>query len=298
MKEFISAIRTQPILFKLNSLICLARPSICMLGFAGVYLGYWVGIDAIDILNLKCLIGAIAATLAMAYGNTINDVLDHKIDTIVFPNRPIPAGKVTPQDGLLSGGIIVGLTLLLGAAIGKDVLILIFIGLLLVTVYNLWGKNLQIMGNLLIAVVSLIPGLLGNLIANEGLLPASLMIALMIYVLAREIFRTIHDGPGDLIAGRRSIFLTFGREKTQIIAFILGFVGTIIFLLYPLNGQVRYPFIYGANIILILVLLCFTGFFSQHYLNKESTQPYYDAVLTLLMRSIFCLGCISFIWII
>jgi len=298
MREFVPAKEYYSSFAKLNGLVGLARPIICTLGFAGVYLGYWLSIHTFDISNMKCLSGALVAALAMAYGNTINDVLDHEIDAIVSSFRPIPAGIVTPRDGLLSGGIIAGFTLLLGSTLGKDIFILIIAGLLLVTLYNLWVKTLQLIGNLLIAVISIIPGVIGNLIADQGYLPVSLVAALMIFVLAREIFRTIRDGPGDLIAGRHTIYLSLGKAKTQIIAFILGFVGTTLLMFYPLSNKVRHLGIYSVNVILILVLLVAVGSFILYHQNRESTPSHYDLFLTIFMRSVFCLACISLIWII
>jgi 4-hydroxybenzoate polyprenyltransferase len=298
MREIVPAKKFYPGFSKLSGLVELARPTICVLGFAGVYLGYWLSTHEFDITNLKCLNGAIVAALAMAYGNTINDVLDREIDAIIFPFRPIPAGIVSPRYGLLSGGVIAGTALLLGSSLGKAVFILILSGLLLVTLYNLWAKRLRLIGNVLIAIISVIPGLMGNLIAGEGFLPLSLLAALVIFVLAREIYRTIHDGPGDLVTGRQSIFLSLGKGKTLLIAFSLGLIGTILLMLYPFDNQVRYPAMYVANVLFILGLLVAIGSFIFYCVQREVMPPYYDALLTLLMRSVFCLACLSLIWII
>ena len=298
MWEFVPGREYFPSLLKLHGLIKLARPIICSLGFAGVYLGYWLTTRTFDISNMQCLIGGVVAALAMAYGNTINDVLDHKIDAIVTPFRPIPAGIVTPRDGLFSGGIIAAFTLLLGSTLGKEILLLVLVGLLFVTLYDLWAKAVQWIGNLLIAGISIVPGIIGNLIADQGDLPISLLAAFMLFVLAREIYRTIHDGPGDLVAGRRTIFLSLGKGKTQIIAFLLGLVGTTVLMLFPLHNKVRYVSIYSANVILIFILLLAVGALISYYQARESTPPYYDLFLTILMRSVFCLACISLLWII
>jgi len=281
---------------KLYAFIILTRPNICILGFTGVYFGYWLGIHQVDFLNSTCLIGALIAMLAVAFGNIINDVLDYDNDLIIYPSRPIPSQKITQKEGALFAGIIMCLTMLLSCVFHSAVFILVLLGLSLLIIYDLWVKKLPFFGNLVVAILSLLPIQIGNTIAGKGSLPIPFTVALLMYILAREIFNTIYDGPGDLAAGRYSVFICFGKKTTQIFSLVIGSIGALLLLFYPIFGYVRHILAYQANIILVLILLGIVSFLVFFSPDHKFLKPQYKVLLTYLMRSIFIVSCISFVW--
>jgi 4-hydroxybenzoate polyprenyltransferase len=62
------------------------------------------------------VLGVLLASSSLLYigGVVLNDVVDHELDTIERPNRPLPSGRVTPRAACLFGGI----ALFVGTALG------------------------------------------------------------------------------------------------------------------------------------------------------------------------------------
>jgi 4-hydroxybenzoate polyprenyltransferase len=285
-----------PMPFKLTLLFVLARPPVCFLGFSGVYLGYWLGLHQINILSLKTLIAAVSVALAVAFGNTMNDVLDQEVDMIIFPFRPIPAGYITAREGLIWGLFYALAALLLASLIGRTVFLLILISILLMGIYNLQLKYFHLFGNLLVAVLSILPGFVGNQIAGEDPLPILPLASVAICVLAREIFRSIHDAPGDYISGRKTVFLALGKETTELISLALVFAAILLLVFQSPAAGMQYSVLYWCNTILMFLLPIVIGYLTMLRWRSDSLKPENQRLLTILWRVMLVAICISLIW--
>ena len=89
-----------------------------------------------------------------AAANILNDILDHRIDIINRPNRPIPSGQVK----LLPAFILSFLTFLIGALLCLQLnsdaqLIGIIIAIPVMVSYNTYLKGKYLFGNIAVAFI-------------------------------------------------------------------------------------------------------------------------------------------------
>ena len=157
------------------------------------------------------LLTAIIVMLYTAASNSLNDALDHEIDLINRPDRPIPSNNVSIQGALFLSLIFfsLGSTLCLQLPdMAKTVGIFIAIPIMIAYCTSLKGKYL--VGNLAVALVLGMTFLFvgvshGN--ASPMLVPMSLAFGL---TLLREIVKDVSDIEGDQFSGLRTFPIVFG----------------------------------------------------------------------------------------
>ncbi|MBX3015504.1 MAG: UbiA family prenyltransferase [Caldilineaceae bacterium] len=161
-----------------------------------------------------------------AFGYVSNDLSDQAEDQINKPDRPLPAARVTRDQARLLAAGLVGLALLSSSQLGVGALLVALGVLSLLRWYNNQLKGTSGLGNLLIAVLAgsaLFPGVVAVYGWQQApwreLWPAAL--ALGLFVLAREILKTLEDQRGDQAAGKQTLALSLGVVKTrQLLAFL------------------------------------------------------------------------------
>ena len=72
----------------------ITRPQNCVITFASVLMGGWLGVHA---LPAPLWIAALSAAAVMAGGNALNDLWDLESDRVNHPHRPLPSGRLTPR---------------------------------------------------------------------------------------------------------------------------------------------------------------------------------------------------------
>ena len=161
---------------------------------------------------------ALAAALVTAGGNALNDVTDVAIDRVNKPHRPLPRGLVSVR---LAAGW--GVLLLAGAlasawplpTIGRVIVVGAVAG---VVFYDLWGKRIPLVGNLIVAVISGLVFPFGALAAGTGLYGAIPGVLAFLMHLAREVVKDLQDEPADSTAGRRTLPIAAGVVTTRRLA--------------------------------------------------------------------------------
>jgi len=142
-----------------------------------------------------------------AFGYVSNDLCDQAEDRINKPDRPLPAGTVTSRQALMVAFGLLLLALSLSASLGLLPLLIALIVLILLMLYNWRLKGLAGLGNSLIAGLAAGAPLAGAVAVHgwryapiNNLIPAA--IALGLFILARELVKTIEDQVGDQLAGK------------------------------------------------------------------------------------------------
>jgi len=161
-------------------------------------------------LPLTAWQAAMAMWCVTAYGYVSNDYTDLAEDRINKPDRPLPSGTVTITTArsfaFLLAIAAIGWSLTLGLV--ATIVASVVLGLL--TLYNYRLKGIPGGGNLVIALLAgctlwvgsvAVHGL--NVEAIQPLLPVSLILGL--FVLTREVLKTIEDIEGDQRSGRRTV---------------------------------------------------------------------------------------------
>jgi len=102
--------RAQPrVLFRLMDYWKLTKPRIAVMALFTVAAGYWLGagLSASPRVLVNTLIGA---GLLAAGGSALNQLFERAIDARMWRtrNRPLPAGRVTPQEVAIFGAVLCG----------------------------------------------------------------------------------------------------------------------------------------------------------------------------------------------
>jgi geranylgeranylglycerol-phosphate geranylgeranyltransferase len=151
---------------------------------------------------------------------TINDYVDHEIDAINAPWRPIPSGRLTRGEALRFGVAlgIVGSAFSLFTSMPASI---VAIGSLLLSVlYTVKGKYLGLLGHAMVALSISSTFIFGALTVMDGVTPlvSGIFVVSFLYILGGELTQSISDYEGDKAKGVRSMAIIQGPRAAAITA--------------------------------------------------------------------------------
>lgn len=190
--------------------IKLFRPINCLSASIGVLIGGYLNASAI---SFGLLLAALIAGIITASGNIINDYFDIEIDRINKPYRILPSGKFNPRHALWLGIFLSSLAILLGFYLGWDMGLVAMLMAALAFLYSWKLKKSFLMGNMIVSLMTALTFFYGSLQVGKighAWIPA--LIVLM-FMLAREILKTVEDIPGDRRVGARTIAVLWGQSR-------------------------------------------------------------------------------------
>jgi len=160
--------------------------------------------------------------LVTGAGNAINDYADRELDAINNPKRPIPAGKISPSQALLTGQILFAIGII-SAAFTRRLPCVLLAGLnsALLAYYASTLKRKGLIGNLTISY------LVGSTFLFGGLAVSGFEIVGVLALMAgfstggRELIKDIEDIKGDRESDSESFPIRFGRKKAVLLTVIL-----------------------------------------------------------------------------
>lgn len=171
------------------------------------------------LLHNRLWLAMLAMWCITAFGYVSNDLTDRVEDQVNKPDRPLPTMLVTHRQALALAIALFGAALLVSSQLGWLPLLIALGVLALLLLYNWRLKGTGGLGNGVIAGLAA-SALLPGVVAVQGwqwapllqVLPAALALAL--FILAREIVKTLEDVVGDQIAGKQTIALRIGVPAT------------------------------------------------------------------------------------
>ncbi|WP_129629896.1 UbiA family prenyltransferase [Candidatus Oscillochloris fontis] len=194
-----------------------------------------------------------------------NDYFDLEVDRINAPQRPLPAGILTPFEVMVLGLITALLGLAAASAFGLLAFGLSLIIWLLGFLYNWRLKAAGLWGNLIVALSVGITFVLGGIIVGHPWNTTVWTFALiaLVFDLAEEIAGDAMDAEGDRQRASHSLALLYGRATAlRISAALFGFV--VLLTLFPwgaLGLAYRIP---------ILITDLLIGFFVIRLLRSQT----------------------------
>lgn len=220
-----------------HGLYKLSRPMSTLSGALMVVLGGYVAKTGAwsDIM-----LAAVATLLISAAANAWNDYLDIEIDKVNQPQRPLPAGLISPNQARWFSFTLSILALGIVLFINPLAFAIAFVSVALLYVYSLWLKSTVLVGNITVATISALSPVFGGVAA--GRVGPSLWIAATIWVaiLGREILKTLADYEGDLLNQCHTIATAWGRRPARILFYIvLGL--TLVVMLAPYTTRLYRP---------------------------------------------------------
>ncbi|MBU1941914.1 MAG: UbiA family prenyltransferase [Candidatus Thermoplasmatota archaeon] len=161
--------------------------------------------------------------LGWTAGLYLSDYLDRKLDAIEKPHRPIPSGRILPNEALIIGGLFAILGLVLSFLLNVNNIILVFIVALLVLLYARYTKSRGFLGNLtrgLVTVTAYFYGAVGAGIdiTNIPVQLGVLSLVFFIHDTASNLVGSIRDVEGDRKGGYQTVPVRWGINISVIIA--------------------------------------------------------------------------------
>ncbi len=262
------------------------RPMNCLLASIIVILGFLVTLGFSGFANfiqsplniLKLFLAFFIYFLVVGSGNTINDVIDYKIDKINRPKRPIVRGVLTQKKATIYYIyliIIISLLSIIGASLSSNPSIIPFFVIFFLGVsftYSLKIKPHGLVANFTVGFAASLGFPFGALFLVDFMEIWHLMEIWLFYsvsfllLVSHEIIKDLEDIEGDRIHGVKSVILKYGHRTTLA---LLGFLLTLLIGIF-VYSMIHYNFnlFFIAFICLSLILLG-TGFWAVSNDLKE-----------------------------
>ncbi len=234
------------------AIIELPRPVNCLIAFASVLLGGWLGIHSIP---PPLLFAALSAALITAGGNALNDLCGITEDCVNKPHRPLPSGRLSPGIARLEMGIFLLAGISLAFSLPRPAFAIALIAVTSLIFYNTYLKRVPLIGNLTVSALGGLAFLYGG--AAVKTLSAPWLIAgfAFLFHLGRELLKDLEDSAGDRQLSGGTVPISWGEKIARIL--ITG-IFTILIITTPLPALLGvYSSIYLTLILLLNLLLIF-----------------------------------------
>lgn len=147
-------------------------------------------------------LAGIAALLFTGAGNAMNDYLDREIDRVNHPERPLPSGRLRPQDARFASAALFAFSVVTAALVHAAAFAFLLANLAVMVIYEVRFKARGGPGNLTIAYLVGSLFLFGGVTVFGGtpdqlVRISSLAVLAAVSTLGREIVKDIQDVPGD-----------------------------------------------------------------------------------------------------
>ncbi len=236
----------------------LVRPAACLGATAVSVLGSHL--SGVPGVNRDRFTAALAVLFTVAACNTVNDIMDLAADRANRPDRPLPSGRISVHQAWTVAGLSSFAGLASAAAIGPRAVFVAAGFLLAGIIYSVFLKRLALIGHVWAAAVFGATALWGGW--TSGATPPAVWLAALLvtlFLLPRELLKSVGDVPGDTLAGTETAAVRWGRPATlRAMAVSEGvFAGTtVVPLLVGIGGAVYLAGIWaGAVLPLIAVTI-------------------------------------------
>lgn len=235
----------------------LFRPVTSLIASLSVLIGSIIGVGTeLTPYGAEMALAVAAAFLFSAGGFALNDYLDQNLDRINHPNRPIPAGTITPKNALRASAILLAASILVALGINWQAVGIIAAATGVATSYETVLKFRGIAGNLSISTLAALTFLFGGAAVNKLVTPLFASVVAFLFILGREIIMDIEDIEGD--THRATLPRRIGPKNARVVAsaLILSAIGISVLLYHPLAlfGLYYLPVVLVADAVFVYAL--------------------------------------------
>jgi geranylgeranylglycerol-phosphate geranylgeranyltransferase len=224
----------------------------------------------------------ILAILFLSWGvnQIINDFLGLKEDRINAPDRPMVTGELHPGLALgMSGLLLLGAALVTWLFLQPLAIVFLVAGVLLNVLYE-YAKGHGLLGNLVFGLMLTMAPLYGGYASGPTAahLFQSNRVSVLLLVLVMNALMTYYtyfkDYRGDLLAGKRTLVVVFGLEKSRLLAVASAFIPTLLFVVLRWTGLHQTPL--NHTFILLGLLTVFLQIWTGvlYWKNPSGTGTY------------------------
>ena len=193
-------------------------------------------------------------------GLYLSDFLDRKLDAIQKPHRPIPSGRIKPNEALAIGAIFAITGFILSFFLSLNNVALVFIVAALVFSYAKLSKSRGIIGNLnrgLVTVAAYFFGVFSTNIQIDSI-PIYVWLLALVFLFHdtnSNLVGAIRDMEGDKKGGYITFPVKYGLQASIIVSFILTFIWLSLALCLPYFYKFLKIEFYLIMILDILILI-------------------------------------------
>jgi len=252
------------------ALLRLIRVHNALLAGVGVWLGgYLAGLTGDE---WRLILASISSALVCGAGNAFNDFKDIEVDRVNHPHRPLVAGELQPYQAVLAASILNVAGLIVAGVVGSVFLLLVFVSVSLLFVYNFSLKKKPLWGNLAVAFLGGLTFLAGGIVKAPAAVvefPGPMVVAgyAFLFHFGRELVKDVADSPGDGNATYRTLPMLIstraiiGLIMAIYVVLIVGAVLPIFWSWY--RPAYAYLVIFGVSLPLAVMLVYLSGSTSE-----------------------------------
>jgi geranylgeranylglycerol-phosphate geranylgeranyltransferase len=268
---------------KSQGIIQILRPELPFAAGTCVLLGEVVALGSLPTLR-EAMLGFLCGFFLSGSAIVLNDYFDLEVDRVNTPDRPLPAGLISPREAVLLSIVTALIGLAAAFLLGTPAFILCFLFWVIGCLYNWKYKEAGLLGNLMVSANVGFTFLLGGIAVGQPWDGMVWCFALMAFLidLGEEIAGDAMDIEGDKKRGSRSIAIKRGRRfALRISATLLGLVILVSWLpvLWGWAGA-SYLVLIGVTDVLILV-------FTVRLLRSETSEEGRRAMRGIYLGALF-----------
>ena len=254
----------------MNPYIEILRPGNALMGAISIIL-----VALIDkTISIPVILAMLTVFFETAAGNVINDYFDYKIDLINKPERPIPSGRISLENGRNYGYLLFAAGTMCGFLISYITNNWIPFGIVLFAdvvlyLYAYTLKTTPLLGNLTVGFMTGFGFVFGGFsINNPRIIMTSLFLGFYAFVMttAREIVKDIEDIEGDKADCAKTLPILIGEKKPAILAAVLIIIDSA---LCPL---LYYYHIFGILYLVVIAIAVILFIYSAILILKSQER--------------------------
>jgi len=227
----------------MNAYLEILRPFNALMGVIAVLLVALISGNFTIYVPAACVI----VFIFTGAGNAINDYVDHKIDAINKPKRPIPSGRISLRVALIYSISLFVIATIMALIIGVIPGIIVILSAVLMFLYAYRLKTSCLIGNLSIAFLTGLCFVFAGVVLQTVYLSILLGFYAFLMTMAREIVKDMEDVEGDSAEGASTFPIRYGMKSSSILAAVFMVIAS-------LTSPLLY-FIGIFNIIYLLILV-------------------------------------------
>ena len=227
----------------MNAYLEILRPFNALMGVIAVLLVALISGNFTIYVPVACVI----VFIFTGAGNAINDYVDHKIDAINKPKRPIPSGRISLRVALIYSISLFVIATIMALIIGVIPGIIVILSAVLMFLYAYRLKTSCLIGNLSIAFLTGLCFVFAGVVLQTVYLSILLGFYAFLMTMAREIVKDMEDVEGDSAEGASTFPIRYGMKSSSILAAAFMVIAS-------LTSPLLY-FIGIFNIIYLLILV-------------------------------------------
>ncbi len=244
----------------MNPYVEILRPGNALMGAIAIIL-----VAIIDkTLSIPIILAMIAVFFETAAGNVINDYFDYNIDLINKPERPIPSGRISLENGRNYGYFL----FLAGTVCGFIIsymtnnwipFAIVLIADVILYLYAYTLKTTPLIGNLTVGFMTGFGFVFaGFTINNPNIIMTSIYLGFFALVMttAREIVKDIEDMEGDKADGARTLPILIGEKIPAYIAAALAIIDSALCPILYYNHIFGFYYLIVIAIAVAIFLYC------------------------------------------